>query len=265
MTSRARLLEAHAELTASIRSAESWEKSYTDSPETFKRLLRQEAKLQAASNQYLLGLAERTPSIVNWAEAGLKPVQASAVPPANDETFQREMALLTALVGPQILELLVTGGNAGETLYERSVGFSVLHEAVITAADTLTATMVSQVTDTTRRFIQLAIKQSIASGEDVTASIKRIRKLVANPVRAEMIAQTESVNAYQAGLDIFGEETGVISWTWDSLSGACKLCAPLNGVTKKVGELFTLPNGRQVARPAAHTKCRCGRRANYDN
>lgn len=263
MTDRAKLLDAHAELTASIRASETWEKSYTDAPDTFKRLVRQEARLQASTNEYLLGLSDRVPTIVNWSEAGLKPLTASAVPPESDETWKQELALLTASLGPHIIELIAIGANAGEYLYETPVGFSTLHEAVLKAADELTAEKVTQITQTTRRYIQRAIKQSIDAGEDVKASIERIRKLVANPVRAEMIAQTEAVNAYQGGLDLFGEETGVKSWTWDALSGACRLCAPLDGVTKKVGELFTLGNGTQVKRPAAHTRCRCGRIANY--
>lgn len=258
-----RLLSAHAELTAAIRASETWEKSYSDSPATFKRLLREEARLQASANEYLLGLSDRVPFIVNWNEARLKPLAASAVPPDGDEIWRAELAYMTALVGPHLLELLVIGGNAGEFLYTRPIGINPLYDAIIKAADSQTATLVSQVTETTRQRIRTAIKQSIAAGEDVTASIERIRKLVANPVRAEMIAQTESVNAYQAGLDIFGDETGVKSWTWDALSGACQLCAPLDGVTKKVGQLFTLGNGKQVARPAAHTRCRCGRIANY--
>lgn len=264
MTNRSRLLEAHAELTAAIRASETWEHSYTDSPATFKRLVREEAKLQASANGYLLGLSERVPSLVNWPEVPLAPITASVIPPQSDEVWRQELALLTASIAPHIVELMVIGGTAGELLYSRVVNFTPLNEAVLKAADSMTANLVTQVNDTTRRYIQRAIKQSIASGEDTPTTVARIRKLVANPVRAEMIAQTESVNAYQAGLDLFGEETGVKSWTWDALSGACQLCAPLDGVTVKVGRPFILPNGNEVFRPAAHTRCRCGRIANYD-
>lgn len=263
MTRQHRLLDAHAVLTAAIRASETWEKSYTDSPATFKRLVRQEAALQASANAYLLGLAERAPGFVNWSEVELKPLMASAVPPASDEVWKAELAYLTAMLGDHMTELFTIGANAGEYLYDRPLGITSLDEAILKSAQTLTAEKVSQINDSTRRKMQLAIKQSIKNGEDATAAIARIQRLVANPVRAEMIAQTESVNAYQGGLDTFGEQSGVKSWTWDALSGACLLCAPLDGKTNKVGVPFMLPNGSEVYRPAAHTRCRCGRIANY--
>lgn len=258
------LLKAHAALTAAIRSGEEWEASYKASPATFKRLLAGEADLQAASTDYLAGLASRVPTIVNWSEAGLKPLQAAAVPGASDEQWKREEQALQAALGDLLLALMVIGGNAGEDIYNVPLGITTLDEAFLAGADRYTASLVSGVTNTTRRQIQVAIKRSVAQGEDIAASIERIRALVASPVRAEMIAQTEAVNAYQSGLDLFGEKSGVKSWDWEALLGACKLCAPLNGVNKKVGELFTLGNGKQVKRPPGHVKCRCGRIANYD-
>lgn len=260
---RARLLNAHIELTAAIRASERWEKSYTDSPATFKRLLREEARLQAAANDYLLGLRDRARTLVNWNEVELRPLHASAVPPESDDRWKVEIALLSSYMYDHIVELVTIGAQAGEGIYNRPVGFENLTEAVVKVADKQTAALVKDVTGATRRHIQRSIKRSVANGEDVEATIARIQQKIASPVRAEMIAQTESVNAYQAGLDAFGEETGVKSWTWDSLIGACKLCAPLDGVTKKVGQAFTLPSGVKVFRPAAHTRCRCGRIANY--
>lgn len=258
MTTRARLLDAHAELTASIRASEAWEKTYTDSPATFKRLVREEGRLQASATDYLLGLSDRVPNIVNWSEVALKPIQASAVPPQSDEVWKQEMALLTAAVSAHLVELAVIGANAGEYIYDTPLGITSLDDFILQAADRQTAELVTQVNDTTRRGIQKAIKQSIANGEDVTASITRIRKLVANPVRAEMIAQTESVNAYNRGLLGFLKESGAKTKTWEALLGACKLCSPLHGKTIPLDEHFVLPNGTQVMQPAGHTRCRCG-------
>lgn len=263
MTTRAGLLNAHIELTAAIRASEPWEKSYTDSPATFKRLVRQEAVLQARANEYLLGLRDRAAQLVNWSEVKLNPIQAAATLPDDHQVWNIELATLTVLIEESILELTTIGAQAGEDIYSRTLGFNNLSEAVIKVADKHTAHLVSQVTKTTKSYIQRSIKQSIAAGEGREAAIERIQKKIASPVRAEMIAQTESVNAYQSGLDVFGEESGVTSWTWDALIGACKLCSPLDGVTHKVGVPFVLPNGTEVLRPAAHTRCRCGRIANY--
>lgn len=264
MAIKAQLLEAHVELTASIRAAETWEHSYTESPATFKRLVREEARLQAAANDYLLGLRDRAERLVNWHEVELRPLEADVIPPKDSDLFRVEIALLSSVLSDHVIELVTIGAQAGEDIYKRPLGFTSLTEAVLSVADKRIADMVSQISTGTRNQIRRAIKRSIKNGESRGQALERIQKMIASPVRAEMIAQTESVNAYQAGLDVFGEESGVKSWTWDSLSGACELCAPLHGVTKKVGQLFTLGNGVKVARPAAHTRCRCGRIANYD-
>lgn len=263
MSRQTRLLNAHVELTAAIRASEEWESSYKASPSTFRRLLREEAETQASANVYLIGLASRVPDMVNWREAGLKPLAAAALPPAEAEVWTIEAQMLAAALADHIRELHAIGGNAGEDLYDIPLGITALDDAFVTGADKHTAQMVSQVTATTRRNIQKAIRQSIAQGEDIDASIARIRQLVASPVRAEMIAQTEAVNGYQAGLDIFGEQSGALSSTWDALINACRLCSPVDGTTVKLGEDFILGNGTPVKRPPGHTRCRCGRYLNY--
>ena len=263
MTTQAGLLRTHVELTAAIRSGEQWEASYTASPATFKRLVREEAETQAAANKYLIDLHSRIPVMVRWSEAGLKPLRANALPPAGDDAWKHEQQLLAAALADHLLNLMVIGANAGEDLYGIPLGITTLDEAFLAGADRYTAQLVSNVTDTTRRNIQKAIKQSIAQGEDIDASIARIRKLVASPVRAEMIAQTEAVNGYQSGLDLFGFKSGALSSTWDALLNACRLCSPLDGKTVALGEDFILGNGTPVKRPPGHTRCRCGRYLNY--
>lgn len=262
MTTRAQLLDAHEELTVALRASETWEESYKRSPRTLKRLVRAEARLQRAANEYLLGLRDRVADLVNWNEVRPK-LRASDVPLESSAIFENERVLLTAAVGDDILELVVIGAQAGEDIYLRPIGITTLSDQVLQTAQTHTAELVSQVTKTTRRQIQRAIKQSIANGENAVDMTGRILQYISNPVRAEMIAQTESVNAYQGGLDVFGHESGAISSTWDALSGACKLCAPIDDVTVALGEMFVLPNGHEVQRPAAHTRCRCGRYLNY--
>lgn len=263
MATQRELLDAHAKLTRTIRASEVWEKSYKDSPETFQRLLREEAALQASALAYLSGLGTRAAQVVNWTEVPLKPLMASAVPPASDPFWIDEQTRMTVWVADHMLELMVIGGQAGEFLYNRIANINNLDADVLLAAERHTAKLVSGVTNTTRTLIQRAIKQSIAKGENAGQATQRIMKLVGNPIRAEMIAQTESVNAYQQGLEIFGQKTGVKSYTWDALLGACELCAPLDGKTMKRGEMFTLGNGTQVLSPPGHVRCRCGRIANY--
>lgn len=261
MPTRTGLLDAHAKLTVAVRASESWAPGYLKTPAAFHRLLDQEAQLHASVLDYLTGLAQRVPRLVNWTDTGLT---AAAIDPQDSAVWEAERAAFAAAVSSYLAAIYVIGANAGEIAYNRPLGITTLDEAILYAADHHTADLVSQVTKTTRRLIQRAIKRSVTNGENVDQTIDRIRKLIASPIRAEMIAQTESVNAYQGGLDVFGEKSAVKSWTWECLPGACELCAPLDGVTKKVGEEFTLGNGDTVSRPPSHVRCRCGRIANYD-
>lgn len=94
--------------------------------------------------------------------------------------------------------------------------------------------------------------------------MERIQKTINNPVRAEMIAQTESVNSWNMGIQNYGLETGATGKRWESLAGACqKKCGPIDGQERKITEMFTLADGTQVMQPAGHTRCRCGHHLIY--
>lgn len=257
---RQTLLEARAELTQGIRASEEWTPSYRRHPETFKALLRYEAQLDGQVAEYLAGLAERAPQYVEWTLVP-EPIKAASSPLANkdDAVWAGEAIDLTKAVIDALTMLTVTGAQFGELEYGITLGVDSLTDWILTAAREHTAGLVSQVTDTNRKLIQEAIKKGIALGEDRDAMVARIRKVINNPVRAEMIAQTESVNAYQSGLLNFGIETGAKSKTWEALAGACQICAPLDGETVGITETFS--NG--VDRPSAHPRCRCGVIYNY--
>lgn len=261
---RAKLLEAYVEVSAVLKASENWEPSYKASPATFKRLVREEAELQASVGEYLIGLAQRAERLVNWPGVKLQPIQAAVTPPKDDEAWTTEEALLYAAAYRHILELTAIGGQAGEDIYSRPIGLNTLTDYILDSAGKHTAHLVSQVTDTTRQYIRDSIKQAIREGRDFNGTLELVRARISNPVRAEMIASTESVNAYQNGLYRFGKATGAVSKTWDALSGACKLCAPLDGKTIKVDKLFKLHNGNQVEHPSAHVRCRCGLIYNYE-
>src|SRR5690242_6264654 len=98
MDRRSRLLSAHIHLTEAIRASEEFEPSYKQSPSTFKRLLHEEAVLQAAANEYFLGLSDRIPGLVDWSQVQLRPIQAAAVPPPGSDEFKQEAALLSRAV-----------------------------------------------------------------------------------------------------------------------------------------------------------------------
>jgi hypothetical protein len=264
MTTRDELLRAREQAHVVIHAAEDWQESYKASPKTFVQLLTLEARLETAAAEYLHGLASRAPTYVDWSKMP-EPIKADAGPVANndDEAWTLEQQLLTAAVIDIITDLVATGAMAGETLYGIPMGyttleFTTLDEAIMQSARKLTAEMVSNVTETTRKLIRESVAKSIALGEDISYATERIMRVIDNPVRAQLIALTEPVNAYQTGLKHYAKSTGAKEKTWDGLLGACKLCSPQIGKTIEIDETFKLSDGREIDRPAAHIRCRCG-------
>jgi hypothetical protein len=260
MATRQELLDAREQLHVAIHAAEDWQESYKASPSTFRELLRLEASLETAVAEYLHELASRAPNYVDWSRLP-EPIKADAGPVANndDPVWTDEQRLLTAAVLQIITELVATGAMAGEYLYDIPMGFSTLDEVIMLTARKQTAQMVSQVTDTTRKLIRESVAQSIALGEDATASTIRLMNVIDNPIRAELIAQTEPVNAYQAGLKQYATSTGAKAKKWDGLAGACSLCvSAISQGEIGIDEQFVLSNGKSVDRPACHPRDRCG-------
>ncbi|MFI2837557.1 phage minor head protein [Mycolicibacterium sp. PDY-3] len=257
---RQALLETRSELTQAIRASEEWTPSYKRHQDTFIPLLHYEAELERQTAEYLAGLAQRASQYVDW-DLVPEPIKAASTPLANktDEVWQGEAIDLTKAVIDAITLLTVTGAQFGELEYGIDMGVTPLTDWILIAAREHTAGLVSQVTDTNRKLIQEAIKQGVARGEDQTAIATRIRKVINSPVRAEMIAQTEAVNAYQSGLMNFGIETGAKRKVYEALAGACKICAPIDGETVDIGDEFS--NG--VDHPPSHPRCRCSSYLEY--
>ncbi|MDI3211772.1 hypothetical protein [Arthrobacter sp. AL12] len=263
MATRQELLSAREQLRAAISGAEEWQESYKASPKTFKQLLALEASLETATGEYLHDLSIRAAESVDWKQYRAS-IKADAGPVANndDPVWKEEQILLTAAVIDIITDLVATGAMAGETLYGIPTGYSTLEfasldEAIMHAARKHTAQMVSNVTDTTRKLIRESVAKSIALGETADFATVRLMNVIDNPIRAQLIALTEPVNAYQTGLKHYAVQTGAKEKTWDGLKGACQICSPLIGKTVPIDELFILANGRELDRPAGHPRCRC--------
>lgn len=268
MATRTELIDAHHELHVHIRAAEEWDPEYQETPNAFVKLLTLEAMLETAVAQYLHEAAERAPGYVDWSrlpDPVDAVVKADAGPVANndDPAWSNEEKLLTAAVLGVITELIATGAQAGEERFKIPMGFDSLHESVMESARTYVAKFVRGATGTTRKLIRESVAQSIALGEDINDSTIRLMKVIDNPIRAELIARTEPVNAYQNGYYLYAKETGAVTKQWHGLAGACSICSPLIGTTLPIEEKFVLANGKEVDHPAGHPRCRCSLIYNY--
>lgn len=258
MANRRELLDARESLARAILAAEAWPERYKLNEDVFRTLIGLEAALNTAVSEYLHDAASRAAQFVDWSV-----LKASGVPNASDAVWDEERHLLTVAVLQIITELTALGVIGAESEYAIPIAFDTLQEAIMKSARTQVATLVRGATDTTRKLIRESVAQSIALGEDAYAATERLMNVIDNPIRAETIAQTEPVNAYQKGYNLYAKKTGAISKEWDGLAGACQICSPLIGTTVGIDEMFVLSNGQEVEHPAGHPRCRCSLIYNY--
>lgn len=265
---RASQLKAYVGLTQSIRASEEWHPSYKSHRAAFRELVHQEAELQAAAGEYLYALSQRVAAYVNWttyeAELSKLPTITAAsksdpVLPSSDDAWPAEGLDLTRYIIDIINTISLIGVDAAIERYtDRSpIAGEDLLDLVVQTAEEHVAALVTAVTDTTREKIRQSIAQSLRRGETTSQAIVRLRDTINSPVRAEMIAQTESVNAYSLGQYEYARSTGAKMKIWEALAGACAICAPLDGKKIKLDGVFVLGDRREIRLPSAHPRCRC--------
>ncbi|MFI8696755.1 phage minor head protein [Dietzia maris] len=263
MTDRLSLRRSHAELVATIRASEEWHPSYKATPKQFRALVKAEAELQNMAGEYLYNLSQRAHLYVDWSEYARElakqpaikaaSIHAEAVANASDEVWKGEALDLQRHVIEAIELIMAIGVDAALERYELPLYVDSVRDFVATAAQKHVAGLVSGVTETTRGKIRTSIQQSLSRGEKTQQAMERIQQVINNPVRAEMIAQTESVNAWSQGQFNYAKETGAKRKIWEALAGACKQCAPLDGEKVEIDEPFS----SGVMLPAQHPRCRC--------
>lgn len=258
-------------LSRVISASEPWADGYSDAPDQHAELIKAEAKLETKLRHYFRDLAkERVTNYISFYlyEQERVKVKANDTIKATDinvmvtETMESvETAILLSVIIDDIDVMIGIGSQAGEYIYSTPMGLNQYTESILKEARKHSITLAKGITETTRNKIRQQLESSIALGEDTPTLIKRLTdsKLINDPKRAEMIARTESVNSYSKGLLQFGNQSGAESKTWQAVMGACRVCAPVDGETVPISELFM--NGKQS--PAGHPRCRCTMRLNY--
>ena len=263
MADRLSLRRAHVDLVAGIRASEEWHPSYKQTPKQFRALVKAEAELQSQAGEYLYNLSLRAHRYVDWTEYARElakqpqvqaaAIHADAVASAGADAWAAEATDLTKYIIEAINIIMAIGVDAAIERYQLPLYVDSVQDFVAQAAEKHVAGLVSGVTETTRDKIRLSIKQSLTRGETTSQAIERLQTIINNPVRAEMIAQTESVNAWSTGQYNYAKATGAKYRIWEALAGACKQCAPLDGEKVEIDEPFS----SGVMLPAQHPRCRC--------
>ena len=145
---------------------------------------------------------------------------------------------------------------------ETGIGFdpSIINTEALRWAREHTGEMIARVTDTTRRQVQEAISAFIQTPGMTIGDIEKLIAPTFGPVRAEMIAVTETTTAYSAATNelqgLLQRELPELTTTrvWNTMADelVCPVCGPLEGAPESVWAR-EFPRG-----PPAHVGCRCG-------
>jgi hypothetical protein len=270
-----------------IKAAEDWAGIYDKSPETKAKLIKNEVKLERLMRGYFRDLANRTNLFINWYAYNyhLNKLQAAkddfTVDVVVSEQLDDEDGLILKIIYEPIASAIALGALASEETYKIPQGLSSTDELIQKAAKELIADLVGKritpdglivdnpkakyrISDKTRKDIRESINTSLNLGETQDEAVKRLQKTIKNPVRAKMIAQTESVNAYQHGVYTYGEQSGAIGKEWQTVGAtdACQTFADYGAVPFDYA--YSDPRtGRSVQRPTLHARCRCGLKLIY--
>jgi len=143
-----------------------------------------------------------------------------------------------------------------------SVSWDLVNDDARAWARSHAGELIRGITDVTRDRIRKALADSIKKGETMPDLVKRIMAVIDDRRRAEVIAATESTNAFSAGNEVAWTAAGIWGSQWFTAQDefVCEVCGPLAGQIRPLGQPFIHPETKEeIKQPSAHPRCRCYR------
>lgn len=251
----------HDEAHVVIRAAEDWAPGFRDAPKEWHDLIRLENRLLRSIKGYFRELAaNRINDLVNASEYQNRLIQATDVTVTIDSSqSQAEVTILLGVLIDEIHQGMTLGAMSARTTYTRWIGQAMVNDLISQQAIDHAGELAKGLTETTLNDVRASIELSIKSGEDLAHAVARLRTIITKPSRAEMIARTETVRAYSAGIVAYGKQTGAVTKTWQALPGAdeggqATPCVD-NANQDPIGIDDDFDSGDPF--PPAHPYCRC--------
>jgi hypothetical protein len=253
-----------------ISAAEDWAPSFYKDPATHQQIIKVETTLDKIMRAYFRDLFDqRLHFYINWGSYTSQVIQGYDVNVLlSDDAFEPESAILMSAVYDQMVTGVSAGALAAESLTRIPLGISSSDEFIQKAARDHVAELVKLTGDesvirSTKDQIRQALLTGLQLGENQEKVMARIEPIIKNPVRADMIARTEAVNAYGLGTLSFGQETNATGKYWISSSLPCKRCQ-INIEAGVIALDADFPTGHKA--PSCHPRDRCsmGLKHDYD-
>jgi SPP1 gp7 family putative phage head morphogenesis protein len=158
-------------------------------------------------------------------------------------------------IAPLLLEVYFNGIDGGVDALPPDVrilaDFDRVNTDALEFARQYRYELIKGITDTTRKQTQKAISDWISSGAPLDA-LEAVLDKTFGPVRARMIAQTETTRVYAVANQAAFESTGLVD-QMEIRNAAddrvCPICVPKGGTRIEIGAVINLP--------PFHIGCRC--------
>jgi hypothetical protein len=239
-------------------SGEPWHPSYKKNRKLFKKLIRLTVKFRRSLSGYFLdqysrlGYYLRLPVIrADEADDYITQIQ-----------WDEENRTLAAVLEINLGDLFAIGARVTEMELQTDLNIGPTHTEEAKFLRRYSVELAGEITQTTKKRITQQIRTSIELGETREQLAGRIDKVLNNPNRARMIAQTESIRAYAEGRMAVGRRLGIGYKQWQSFQvDRNEICGQINGDVVPLEQPFK--NG--LFAPAGHPNCRCSLKLLYTN
>ena len=111
----------------------------------------------------------------------------------------------------------LAGIASGFAQYEKSPS-SDLTDTIDQALQSYCSQLITEIDTNTRFRVNNIIQNSIDNGKTLPETKQALLDEFNSPTRAQMIARTETVNAYANGRDQYAQNTGAITKEWETQS-----------------------------------------------
>jgi hypothetical protein len=260
--------------SASVLASEDWAPGYYDAPTEFGKLLRLTGRLERQTLAHFKELAGNMDRFIHWGSYH------TAVHAFDVDVIVDDVALTLQEAGflQIVFDTVASMGAAGAQAAERTLpGIPLGLDSTSTLIQQLTtenlANMVGKkidkatgqlidnpkkgiaITDTTRDRIAQSIKTSVRLGEKQADAAERLRKTIANPARAALIAETEAVNAFGGGRRTYAVNSGATGHKWNRNTAGREDACSKNAAQGTIPISERFQSGHSSG--AAHPRCKC--------
>lgn len=254
---RSKLLNLSFELSvilASELSGERFHPGYKKNKDSFRLLISSHVKLRRAMKGYFKDLAERLKFKLNWTAYALQTMKFDEYSYIDEFDWEGETVTLTVIFSDNLKPAYSAGIADAHTELGLTTYTSVKETPVQAALRKHALSLAKNLNQTTRDKIKESLKSSIDQGLSTPDAASALADIIDDPYRAELIANTESVQAYSEAKLQVGDEVGAQGKSWqDGQAGACPTCSELDGEIVAIDDSFS--DGSDS--PPAHPNCRC--------